>query len=445
MLRNRIYALLTVVALGLTASTSMGQTEDLARLLAPCIAEDTVAVVSIDAGRIDVDAIAKMVIDTASSTMDASQAQQLKDIVQRLGQTWKQRLTQFSAAGGEHLYVVCNLGDLLFAVPATARLNEPAMKAWMDGLGAGSQAYARKDGLLIAAPAWAMECRKAQPALRRAELSQAAAKGVKAPVEMYLIPSTDSRRVLEAMLPTTLGPGFELRSGALVQGLQWATIGLDPPPAGMLQAHIESADAASATAIKDFLGSALTQVGQIAILKQAYPKLDTAVAMLTPQVVGNAARVSLDRTKFQRLAADFLTPGLFAMHQSILRLQCGTTLSGMGKAMLIYANDYEDKWPPNLETLVERAGYPRSGLLCPAMRHRPDYESYVYRGVDTGGCWVEPMIIMVHDRAGNHEGGRNVLFVDSHVEWVTEERFAELVKQDNELRRKRGFAEKPAQ
>jgi prepilin-type processing-associated H-X9-DG protein len=444
MLRNRIYALLTVVALGLTASTSMGQTEDLARLLAPCIAEDTVAVVSIDAGRIDVDAIAKMVIDTASSTMDASQARQLKDIVQRLGQTWKQRLTQFSAAGGEHLYVVCNLGDLLLAVPA-ARLNESAMKSWMDNLGVGPLAYASKDGLLIAAPAWAMECRKAQPALRRAELSQAAAKGVKAPVEMYLIPSTDSRRVLEAMLPTTLGPGFELRSGALVQGLQWAMIGLDPPPAGTLQMHIESADAASAAAIRDVVAAALTQLSEIPTLKQAYPKLDTAVAMLTPQVVGNTARVSLDKTQFQRLAADFLTPGLFAMHQSILRLQCGTTLSGMGKAMLIYANDYDDKWPPNLETLVERAEYPRSGLLCPAMRHRPDYESYVYRGADTGGAWVEPMIIMVYDRAGNHEGGRNVLFVDSHVEWVTEERFAELVKQDNELRRKRGFAEKPAQ
>ncbi|NLT76242.1 MAG: hypothetical protein GXX98_06940, partial [Planctomycetes bacterium] len=193
MLRNRICAILTVVALGLTASTT-GQTEDLARLLAPCIAEDTVAVVSIDAGRIDVDAIAKMVIDTASSTMDASQAQQLKDIVRRLGQTWRQRLAQFSAAGGERLYIVCNLGDLLFAVPATVRLNEPAMKAWIDGLGAGSLAYARRDGLLIAAPAWAIERRKAQPALRRAELSQAAAKGTNAPVEVYLIPSADSRR-----------------------------------------------------------------------------------------------------------------------------------------------------------------------------------------------------------------------------------------------------------
>jgi prepilin-type processing-associated H-X9-DG protein len=236
-----------------------------------------------------------------------------------------------------------------------------------------------------------------------------------------------------------------LKSGALVQGLQWATIGLDPPPAGTLQLHFESADAASAAAIKDVVAAALTQLSEVATLKQAYPNLDTAVKLLTPQVVGNSARTSLDKTQFQRLAADFLTPGLFEMHQSIERLRCGTTLSDMGKAMLIYANDYDDKWPPSLETLVERAEYPRSGLLCPAMRHRPDYESYVYRGVDTGGCWVEPMIIMVHDRAGNHEGGRNVLFVDSHVEWVTEERFAELVKRDNELRRKRGFAEKPAQ
>jgi len=79
------------------------------------------------------------------------------------------------------------------------------------------------------------------------------------------------------------------------------------------------------------------------------------------------------------------------------------------------------------------------------MQHRPEYESYVYRGVDTGGVWVEPGIILVHDRAGNHRGGRHVLFADSHIEWVTETRFAELVARDNERRRGHGFAEKPAQ
>jgi len=58
---------------------------------------------------------------------------------------------------------------------------------------------------------------------------------------------------------------------------------------------------------------------------------------------------------------------------------------------------------------------------------------------------VEPMIILVHDRAGNHEGGRYVLFVDSHVEWFTEEHFQELIAQDNAIRRKRGLPEKPVQ
>ena len=135
---------------------------------------------------------------------------------------------------------------------------------------------------------------------------------------------------------------------------------------------------------------------------------------------------------------------LFEMHRSIVRRLCTTVLNGMGKGLLIYANDYADKWPPNLETLVETVEYPRSDLICPAMRNRPDYESYIYRGVDTGGMAVDPLIIMVHDRAGNHEGGRHVLFVDSHVEWVTEERFQELVARDNELRRGRGLPEKPA-
>ncbi|NLT75638.1 MAG: hypothetical protein GXX98_03875, partial [Planctomycetes bacterium] len=194
MIRNRTRAILTLIALGLTASTSMGQTEDVARLLAPCIADDTLAVVRIDVGRIDLDAVAKMALDTASAAMDAPQTEQVKGIAQHLAQTGKPQLTQFAAAGGERLYVVCNLSDLLLVVPVTTRLNESAMKTWMDGLGSGSLAYARKDGLLIGAPAWAIERRKAQPALRRAELSQAAAKGTNAPVEVYLIPSADSRR-----------------------------------------------------------------------------------------------------------------------------------------------------------------------------------------------------------------------------------------------------------
>jgi len=43
-----------------------------------------------------------------------------------------------------------------------------------------------------------------------------------------------------------------------------------------------------------------------------------------------------------------------------------------------------------------------------------------------------PWMIMVYEETSNHGSGRNVLFLDSHVEWVPEERFQELIKRDNE-------------
>ena len=51
----------------------------------------------------------------------------------------------------------------------------------------------------------------------------------------------------------------------------------------------------------------------------------------------------------------------------------------------------------------------------------------------------------VYEKQGHHAGGRNVLFLDTHVDWVTEERFQELIKKDNEYRRKKGFPVLPAQ
>ena len=53
--------------------------------------------------------------------------------------------------------------------------------------------------------------------------------------------------------------------------------------------------------------------------------------------------------------------------------------------------------------------------------------------------------ISVYEKSGNHEGGRNVLFLDCHAEWVQEERFKELIKKDNDYRRKKGLPVLPAQ
>ena len=45
------------------------------------------------------------------------------------------------------------------------------------------------------------------------------------------------------------------------------------------------------------------------------------------------------------LLMGILMPALARVRQLAFRMVCGTNLSGIGKAMLIYANDYDDELP----------------------------------------------------------------------------------------------------
>src|SRR5512136_511864 len=45
------------------------------------------------------------------------------------------------------------------------------------------------------------------------------------------------------------------------------------------------------------------------------------------------------------LLMGILMPALARVRQLAFRMTCGTNLSGIGKAMLIYANDYQDELP----------------------------------------------------------------------------------------------------
>jgi len=64
------------------------------------------------------------------------------------------------------------------------------------------------------------------------------------------------------------------------------------------------------------------------------------------------------------LLMGILMPALARVRQIAYRLYCGTNLSGIGKAMLIYSNDYDDELP--------RAGGPRTKWGAVASWNNPD-------------------------------------------------------------------------
>ncbi len=77
------------------------------------------------------------------------------------------------------------------------------------------------------------------------------------------------------------------------------------------------------------------------------------------------------------LLMGILMPALARVRQIAFRMTCGTNLSGLGKAMLIYANDYDDELP--------RAGGPTSYWGGPIVWDAPDRFQAFGLGADGSG------------------------------------------------------------
>jgi len=88
-------------------------------------------------------------------------------------------------------------------------------------------------------------------------------------------------------------------------------------------------------------------------------------------------------------------------------------LRGIGKACLIYANDYEDKFPPNLQELVEKVELSPRTLESPRKPKGFDGPSYIYISGQT--ITVNPGNILVYENPEFCSDKINVLFVDNHV------------------------------
>lgn len=131
-----------------------------------------------------------------------------------------------------------------------------------------------------------------------------------------------------------------------------------------------------------------------------------------------------------------LMPALFRVRAISHRMVCAANLSGLGRAMLIYANDYDDNFPtPSkwCDLLIKHAEVTEKEFRCPgtpdglcnyamnenlknfhAGNARPDmvvlFETYP--GWNQAGG---PEILSTE----NHQRqGCNVLYVDGHVEFV---------------------------
>ncbi|MCF7976157.1 MAG: type II secretion system protein GspG [Phycisphaerae bacterium] len=103
------------------------------------------------------------------------------------------------------------------------------------------------------------------------------------------------------------------------------------------------------------------------------------------------------------------------------RMQSGSHLAAMGKAMLIYANDHDDAYPPDLESLVSEADFHPKLLVCPTKPQGFVGPGYIYIvGQSTN---MDPRNVIAYENPAFCRNGMNVLYLDSHVAWMKRDDF----------------------
>lgn len=135
------------------------------------------------------------------------------------------------------------------------------------------------------------------------------------------------------------------------------------------------------------------------------------------------------------LMIGILMPALARTRQLAFRMTCGTNLSGLGNAMLLYANDHENKFPtPSqwCDLLIEDAAVDPRIFQCKGAGEGACHYAMNEHVADLGTNAPADMVLLFETQAGwnqvgdadilttdNHQGdGCNVLFVDGHVEFV---------------------------
>lgn len=412
-------------------------------VLAPVLDNQTFMVIHVHVTTQQIDALTDKILNMIQTTVGDAGVTAFKDDLNEMRSHINQQLQRLQQAGAREIYGVWSQDD--FPVPFVVVPVAPGaqVKALMDQLkqmGPHFEAEALNPNLIVAGePQTLVRLKQLTPQADAPIVAAFKTQG-SAPLEVMVAPNADQRRIVAEMLPTFALTSGTIPTQALIDNLQWGVLRLNTPPQMSLQVFLESQDQAHSRALQTALQQTYTVFGQQKTIRTLMPGIDGVLTQLTPKQEGQHLALKVNQAAADTMMKNFIAPSLLGIRSEAARWSCGTNLSTLGKAMLIYANDYKDALPLKWDDF-KLAEVPDSLMVCPAVKTKG---SYIYRGAGLTTS-ASPDLVIIYDKKGNHPDGRNVLFLDSRVEWVTEKRFQALIRQDNTWRRTHDMPEIPPQ
>jgi hypothetical protein len=256
--------------------------------------------------------------------------------------------------------------------------------------------------------------------------------------------STEPNLPQGQMLNAMFGDGFNYR-WAVVDGLWVCAVSADPDTA--IRQLIDEVKAGGPKQVSSEMKAALELLPQASKADYAgtfnflrYFGIITAfmpIPLPKMDIMTKSNIAFASRTGNGKMAVDIALPKEHLMEissffqkmqqQQKAILSPDKNLRTIGSACLIYASDYDDKFPPNLQELAQKTDLSPETFESP--RKPKDFEgpSYIYISGQTTS--MPPDNIVVYENPEFCSDSINVLFIDTHVETMKPEAFLQKLEE----------------
>jgi prepilin-type processing-associated H-X9-DG protein len=270
-----------------------------------------------------------------------------------------------------------------------------------------------------------------RPPQRLDLLTAAAGEGA---VQMLFLPTTDSRRVFEEImpqLPASIGGGPVT---LLTHGIRWAALSIDLPPRMAIRLTIQSQDAKAAEHLANYLPKLMRALLDAALKSAQFssdserPDLEPLVHAFTPTRNGDRLALSLDDRQINGLLKDILRPVFARARESARRMVAADRMRQIALTIFIYEKA-SNRLPPDLDAVVKAGLTDKSLLVNPPRPQLPVGYVYVMPKTKTGKrVEIRPDTLILYEAHDAWGDGVNVAFADGHVEFIRDEaRFKRLL------------------